>query len=408
MKGERLTDVKDRLADKAILALLALSSHQPTEEKLRARAESYAQDASISAHVWYEAGAAVGILVTREVSPGVREILGVATHPAHRLRGIGEEMILAASELLRPDEIVAETDDEAVGFYRRCGFAVTSLGEKYPGTVRYRCVLSKEGQEMARFARDANALGDYLALRDIGELSPRAVRAACGGERADVLILFGGSILHGIDAAARAWREGVAERLMIVGGVGHTTQALRDAAATRCPGLHTAGRPEADVIADYLALAHGIPTGTALIENRSANCGENASFARELALEAGLRPRTALLMQDSTMQRRMDATLKKEWAALGTRFLSFAAYRARLVWQDERLAYRGEPIGGMWEPWRYIELLMGEIPRLRDDEGGYGPRGKGYLVHVDIPCDVERAFGRMRAVKGEMVRPAWK
>lgn len=257
-------------------------------------------------------------------------------------------------------------------------------------------------------ARDVNTLADWLALRDVDAPTPEAIRAACGRERADLLILFGGSITHGVDAAARAWKAGAAERLMIVGGVGHTTQALREAIAERAPSVPTAERPEADIIADYLAERHGIPRGTALVENRSANCGENAAFSRDLALAHGLRPAVALLMQDSSMQRRMDATLRKEWAALGTRFLSYAAYRARVAQIGGRLAYVGEPIDGMWGVDRHISLLMGEIPRLRDDLGGYGPRGKGYLVHVDIPDGAEAAFARLLRAHGELVRPPWE
>jgi ribosomal protein S18 acetylase RimI-like enzyme len=37
--------------------------------------------------------------------------------------------------------MVAETDNEAVEFYRATGFRVTSLGEKYPGVERYRARL---------------------------------------------------------------------------------------------------------------------------------------------------------------------------------------------------------------------------------------------------------------------------
>ena len=36
--------------------------------------------------------------------------------------------------------LIAETDQEAVGFYRKCGFKVESLGELYPGVERFRCV----------------------------------------------------------------------------------------------------------------------------------------------------------------------------------------------------------------------------------------------------------------------------
>ncbi|HPH97803.1 MAG TPA: hypothetical protein PKW33_16525 [Anaerolineaceae bacterium] len=36
-------------------------------------------------------------------------------------------------------KLSAETDCEAVDFYRRCGFQMESLGEKYPGMERFRC-----------------------------------------------------------------------------------------------------------------------------------------------------------------------------------------------------------------------------------------------------------------------------
>lgn len=38
--------------------------------------------------------------------------------------------------------LIAKTDAEAAGFYRCCGFAITSLGEVYPGVERFDCVLT--------------------------------------------------------------------------------------------------------------------------------------------------------------------------------------------------------------------------------------------------------------------------
>lgn len=38
----------------------------------------------------------------------------------------------------------AETDKNAVNFYRKIGFNITSLGEKYPGVERFKCTLNKE------------------------------------------------------------------------------------------------------------------------------------------------------------------------------------------------------------------------------------------------------------------------
>ncbi|WP_268921683.1 hypothetical protein [Metabacillus sediminilitoris] len=40
--------------------------------------------------------------------------------------------------------ITAETDKEAVVFYRNYGFKITSLGEKYPGVERFLCEYKKQ------------------------------------------------------------------------------------------------------------------------------------------------------------------------------------------------------------------------------------------------------------------------
>jgi hypothetical protein len=44
---------------------------------------------------------------------------------------------------------------------------------------------------------------------------------------------------------------------------------------------------------------------------------------------------------------------------------------------------------------RFLSLLLGEIPRLRDDENGYGPNGKRFIGHVEIPDDVLAAYERL-------------
>ncbi len=38
--------------------------------------------------------------------------------------------------------IYAETDNDAVNFYWKYGFEITSLGEKYPGVERFLCEFS--------------------------------------------------------------------------------------------------------------------------------------------------------------------------------------------------------------------------------------------------------------------------
>lgn len=79
--------------------------------------------------------------------------------------------------------------------------------------------------------------------------------------------------------------------------------------------------------------------------------------------------------------------------------------RADVIVQNEDLAYRSE-IHGMWDVDRYVNLLMGEITRLTDDANGYGPLGKNFIAHVDIPEEVQHAFEELRKVYGSQIREA--
>lgn len=84
--------------------------------------------------------------------------------------------------------------------------------------------------------------------------------------------------------------------------------------------------------------------------------------------------------------------------------INYAAYRAYLNYQD-KLTYATK-IHGMWDVDRYINLLMGEIPRLTDNEQGYGPNGKNFLAHVDIPNRVVAAFEALKPIYGNNIRKA--
>jgi GNAT superfamily N-acetyltransferase len=58
----------------------------------------------------------------------------------HRRSGVGRKMVEAALAKIDAPWVEAETDSDAVGFYRSLGFTATTLGEKYPGVERFRCI----------------------------------------------------------------------------------------------------------------------------------------------------------------------------------------------------------------------------------------------------------------------------
>ena len=258
-----------------------------------------------------------------------------------------------------------------------------------------------------RTAQDVNLISVFLAERDFPALTREAVVAAIG-KPADLLILMGGSIGSGCEAAAEAYLSGVAKRLMIVGGAGHTTQALRDSVAQRYPDIPTSGRAEADVICDMLASHRGIPRSEVILETASTNCGENAAFALRAARENGLDPEHVILMQDSSMQRRMRHSFEKAWRGARARFYGYAAHVPAVEAIDGTLRYTGDQPWGMWPLERYLTLILGEIPRLHDTPTGYGPLGRGFITHCYVPEDVLAAFSRLSADFPGAIRPAWR
>lgn len=143
MTGLRIDDCKAELNKPVFLALLANSVYDPTPERLSARAASYMAGSDVLVYGAWQDTVPIGIAVLRN-APQETELLSIAVAAPARGTGVGHRLIAHVRDALPTRRILAETDDDAVGFYRACGFQVESLGEKYPGVVRYRCVLDCE------------------------------------------------------------------------------------------------------------------------------------------------------------------------------------------------------------------------------------------------------------------------
>ena len=79
-------------------------------------------------------------------------------------------------------------------------------------------------------------------MRDVEYLNSAALMAKYSIPQADVFVLFGGSILAGGDLLAQAIKDRIAKVYVIVGGAGHTTEALRQRVHNEYPAIETAGR----------------------------------------------------------------------------------------------------------------------------------------------------------------------
>ncbi|RHZ54415.1 uncharacterized protein CDV56_107525 [Aspergillus thermomutatus] len=261
---------------------------------------------------------------------------------------------------------------------------------------------------------DINILAHFLAFNQIPSSSPPP---------ADVLVLCVSAILPTAEKVFTHLETNptATKTLVLCGGLGHSTPHLYDAVANDPRYAHllpeVAGLPEAQALHRIFTRCFDAPriqnACRVLVEDRSTNCGANAVETKRLLEAHGVSPRSMLIVQDPTMSRRTVASFEKAFGGAagsgkgGLRLTSWPTFVPRVRLEGGEVVY-DESVGigasRLWRVPRFLGLLMGEIPRLRDDEEGYGPRGKGFIVHVDIPDEVEEAWKRMESVEMEWER----
>lgn len=127
-------------------------------------------------------------------------------------------------------------------------------------------------------------------MRDLESLTQDSLQKQYGIKQADVMVLFGGSIITGGDAFAQALENHLAKHTVIVG----TTPVLIEKMSQALPNLDLEGLSEAE-----------------LLETKSTNCGNSITYLLDLLETKGIDWQSILLMQDASMMCRMSATLKK-------------------------------------------------------------------------------------------------
>ncbi|PSN67576.1 hypothetical protein BS50DRAFT_572663 [Corynespora cassiicola Philippines] len=253
-------------------------------------------------------------------------------------------------------------------------------------------------------ADDVNTIARFISCEDIPDL--RTIGPV------DCIVLCVSSVLHSCETVFDIIhaRPDITKTLVLCGGIGHSTEPIYDAVAQHPRFKEVAteirGLPEAQVLhhifqhfyASRFSNKH--PAPRILLEDRSITCATNAIEARKL-LEASEidYPDSMVIIQDPTMVRRTLECFKKVYEDSPQLHFKGCPVFVPLVKlnKDGKLLFTAPqvPQEQMWPMPRYLELVMGEIPRMRDDENGYGPKGKGFIAHVDIPADVEEAYDRL-------------
>lgn len=133
-----ICDIKEIMTEPDILKLLAPSVYNPTEERLLNRAKKYQEDENANIYAYKHNGEYKGIVVFK-IANNSATILDIAVKPEYQGQGIGSKLIDFIFDRFEVDNITAETDDDAIGFYKKYGFTVANTKVEFD-TKRYVCV----------------------------------------------------------------------------------------------------------------------------------------------------------------------------------------------------------------------------------------------------------------------------
>jgi hypothetical protein len=261
--------------------------------------------------------------------------------------------------------------------------------------------------EESNVVQDINNVAEFLARPDIKELH--------GTTPVDCVVFCGSAVLYQAKTLFTALSDNpsLTKSLVLVGGKGHSTALMYDAVSRHpeyqdlCTSIE--GLPESRVLEAILHGHYDVGHITSdgckfLIEEQSTNCGSNAVETRKLLQRHEIpTPETMIVVQDPTMSLRTIASFEKAYENddIRPQFLACPMFVPKVRWQGGTLAFANPKfVGETWEIKRFLELLVGEVRRLTDDENGYGPKGRGFIANVDVPTDIRDAAARIAEAYG--------
>lgn len=239
-------------------------------------------------------------------------------------------------------------------------------------------------EDTMKLNRAIDCVCAFLARRDLNELNAGELVRLTGRPCVDALFAFGCDLTEIPELAAQVFHQGLCNILLFSGGVGHATNNLRKNAYEKY-GIDCENSAEAEIMAEIAVRFLHVPEEKVYVEKDSTNSGENAAFSIALLRRNNVPFKSVLLLQDPMLQQRSHlATLKH--LDPGCMLFSYAPFIPRAEgirpWPDER----------------FFELVLREIPRITDNENGYGPKGRNFIVHADIPPEVVQSYKYIQTV----------
>lgn len=133
----------DVLKSSEAFEVFKLCMYLPTREKYKKEVNSWLNGNNIKAYGCYLGKLLKAIIVVNSVNNTDIKIIGISVCEDCRNKGLGTYMIQKIKEEYSFKRLLAETDNDAVDFYKKCGFEVSNTVKKFDGReiMRYSCIL---------------------------------------------------------------------------------------------------------------------------------------------------------------------------------------------------------------------------------------------------------------------------
>ena len=157
-------DIKARITEPKISRIISLAMFDSSPESVAKDAARYQASDRLNVYGWIENGEIIGICGF-EVHPDKVEIHRMAVATDRQWQGVGGRMIRTLQNMFALP-LEAETDDDAVGFYRNCGFEASAFLHPTWNMTRYTCVLTCQPKRNSMRRADRKVT-DFAEIVDI-------------------------------------------------------------------------------------------------------------------------------------------------------------------------------------------------------------------------------------------------
>lgn len=133
----------DWLETREAFEIYAPCMYEPSFEKYIEEISTMRENSAVRIFACADGENFTGIIVYKTYDFITSEILGIAVKDKYRGNGIGTGLIHTTAEFLNASCVIAQTDENAVGFYRKAGFFASPFTKHFPDgdATRYRCIL---------------------------------------------------------------------------------------------------------------------------------------------------------------------------------------------------------------------------------------------------------------------------